>query len=194
MKNLLRVVALAAMLSVLGGCAGTMGESGPKITEADIQTLKKANTINTVYFKPVLFKSGWTRFTFVSDTPEPQPSEEVVKFKKSFINKTVGILKQGGISAVEVDENPGNVVFIEMRISMMEAFPFLLSSSTPVIAARWYVHHPLLKAPEPIYDWDFAADPLINMVRSSVGDPIDDGKVIGLVKKMVGHFMVFVGK
>lgn len=142
MKRIMALV-LTAMF-VLSGCANGI----KAVRETDLQALKNNDFGEVIYYKPIYYQSGWTQWTYVGNAPEMRPSKELEMFKAVLIAKTVELMKKNGFSMVEVDKNPGNGIFIEMRIAAIKPAPFL---QEPVGATRWYVFSPSSKNPVEIY-------------------------------------------
>ncbi len=137
----------------------------------------------TVYYKPVFYETGMTRWSMVGSAPEPNPDENLVKFKESFLHKAKKDLAKKGYSLVEAEKNPGTGVFVEVRIAARKNVPMLLASSG---ATRWYVFHPSLKTPVEIYNWDMGD--IFGMGELS------DEKVEGIARKTADDFARIFGK
>ncbi len=150
MKRIMAFVLVAAMFA-LSGCAGTLGENGIIKDSSLGNPGKIVSKDRIIYYKPVYYKVGWTRWTKVSDVPEPEPFKELIKFKEELVHDTAEIMGKNGFTMVEVNKNPGNVIFVEMRIAGINGVPLI---NDTVGATRWYVFHPSLKTPVEIYQWD----------------------------------------
>jgi len=164
------------MMLILSGCANGI----KAVRETDLQSFKKTDFGKVVYYKPVYYQAGWTQWTYVNDTPI-KPFRELVAFEKMFIKDTVEIMKENGFTMVEVDRNPGNGIFIEIRVAVVKPRPFF---QDPVAATRWYIFYPSSKKPVEIYKFS---------LHDSLGfGSLDESLARDIAQKATGYFLSIV--
>ncbi|MEK7549246.1 MAG: hypothetical protein AAB496_02030 [Patescibacteria group bacterium] len=133
----IKMVLAVLILGVLTGCAGMMFETGVK-REGQISNLPVIDS-KIIYYKPVLYKSGFQRWSFVGNKPEPEPSQALIEFKNAFLANTASIFKENGYEFVEIQNNPSEnpPIYIEVRLAFRRGIPVLVASTG---GTRWFVH------------------------------------------------------
>lgn len=187
MKTILHAVAavVTALIFVLPGCA-----SVGNVTEADIQSLTKVGD-RVVYYKPILYPYN-LQFVLSSDgasdvSPEFQPDDNMLKSKEKVLKYVKGAMKENGYSMVE-SENPGDALFVELRIAARENVPALV---VPVISTRMYIFHPLLKTPIKRDNW--APGSWFSTSFSSFR-PLEEEAIKNLSRKIANDLLKVLGK
>ena len=174
-----KIWVLAVLAFGLVGCAGMLMETGVRKENPALSQF----TINSkiIHYKPGLYKSGFQRFNHVSKTPEPEPSQALIKFKNAFLANTASIFREKGFEFVETQNNSPEKppIYIEIRIAFQRGVPPLIAS---VGAARWFVYFKGEYAFE-IYEWQFAS--LIGIgVEESAGQELSKKSVEDFLKKI----------